>query len=110
VRHDKPGPRELNPFPATHGDLLTRAVVPVTIRFAADADEGGRLVDGLEDYQYLDGFDGREYRMVVRRRSNTVLSARVPVEKEPYDPPSDQVSEALDAAERCLTAKVRDDA
>lgn len=98
---DKPEPGASGPFSATQGSLFAQGVVPVHVLFGADAGEAEAWAEGLEDYQYPE-VDGRQYRMVVRRRGNAVLGARVPVEEEFYDPPSDEVREALDAAEHCL--------
>jgi hypothetical protein len=93
----------VDPYRATQGSLLVDGVVPVHILFGKDAAEGEAMAERLEDYQYLDGFEGREHRMEVRRRGNAVLGADVHVDAEYYDPPADEVGEALDGAEECLT-------
>ena len=95
----------VDPYRATQGSLLADGVVPVHVLFGKDGTEAEAMAERLGDYQYLDGFEGREYRMEVRRRGNAVLGAQVHVEAEYYDPPADEVGEALDAAEKCLTAE-----
>ena len=99
-----------DPYRATQGYLLADGVVPVRVLFGKDGAEAEAMAERLEDYQYLDGFEGREYRMEVRRRGNAVLGAEVHVEAEYYDPPADEVREALDTAERCLGADASGDA
>jgi hypothetical protein len=57
------------------------------------------VAEKLEQHEYSDPFEGREYRFVVRRRSNAVVSARVPKDEEP----TSDLEDVLDAAEHCLT-------
>jgi hypothetical protein len=59
------------------------------------------VVEKLEEHEYLEPFEGHEYRFVVRRRSNTVVSAHVPNDEEPD---TSDLRGVLDAAERCLSA------
>ena len=102
VEFENPAPGEpRGPLRATHGSLLARGAVPVNVLFGKDAAEAGAIAERLEDYHYV-LVDGREYELELRRRGNAVLGAQVPVEQEFYDAPSDEVSEALDAAEQCL--------
>jgi hypothetical protein len=82
----------------TGGSLLARGAYDVTVLFGADAAEAEAAAEKLERYEYLDPFEGREYRFVVRRRSNAVVSARVPNDEEP----TSDLGDVLDAAERCL--------
>jgi hypothetical protein len=58
------------------------------------------VAEKLEQREVLDPFDGVEYRLEVRRRSNAVVSARVPKGVEP----TSDLKQVLDAAEHCLTA------
>jgi hypothetical protein len=59
------------------------------------------VAEKLGQHEYLDPFEGREYRFVVHRRSNAVVSARVPKDEEPDER---SLRDVLEAAERCLTA------
>jgi hypothetical protein len=109
VEFEKPAPGEpVGPLRATHGYLHARGAVPVNVLFGKDAAEADAIAERLDDYHYP-LVDGREYELELRRRGNAVLGAQVPVEGEYYDPPADEVDEALDAAERCLTAEASDD-
>jgi hypothetical protein len=81
----------------------------VSVLFGKDAAEAAAIAERLDDYHYLGG-EGREYELELRRRGNAVLGAQVPVEQEFYDPPADEVDEALDAAEDCLRAEAPGDA
>jgi hypothetical protein len=92
---------DLDPFPTNGGNLLARGAYEVTVRFGKDAAEAEAVAERLEQYEYVDPFEGREYRFVVRRRSNAVISARVPKDEEPNER---SLRGVLDAAERCLTA------
>jgi hypothetical protein len=56
--------------------------------------------EGIEEHEYLEPFEGREYRFVVRRRSNAVVSAHIPNDEEPD---ASDLRGVLDAAERCLS-------
>jgi hypothetical protein len=95
------GAGEVNPFPTTGGSLVARGVYEVTVRFGKDAPEAEAVAEKLEQDEYVDPFEGREYRFVVRRRSNAVISARVPNDEEPDER---SLRDVLDAAERCLIA------
>jgi hypothetical protein len=92
---------DADPFATTGGSLLARGVYDVTVRFGKDAAEAEAVAEKLEQHEYVDPFEGREYRFVVRRRSNAVVSARVPNDEEPDER---SLRDVLDAAERCLTA------
>lgn len=95
-------PRDLeDPFTTSGGSLLAKGAYDVTVRFGKDAAEAEAVAEKLEKYEELDPFEGREYRFVVQRRSNAVVSARVPKDEEPDGRSLDGV---LDAAEGCLTA------
>jgi hypothetical protein len=73
----------------------------VTVRFGKDSAEAEAVAEKLEHSEYLDPFEGREYRFVVRRRSNAVVSAGVPKDEEADER---SLNGVLEAAERCLTA------
>jgi hypothetical protein len=92
---------EDDPFATSGGSLFARGAYDVTVRFGKDAAEAEAVAEKLEEYEELDPFHGREYRFVVRRRSNAVISARVPTDEVPR---TSDVRGVLDAAERCLTA------
>jgi hypothetical protein len=92
---------DLDPFATSGGSLLARGVYDVTVRFGKDAAEAEAVAEKLEQHEYLEPFEGREYRFVVRSRSNAVVSARVPNDEEPDE---SDLRDVLDAAERCLTA------
>jgi hypothetical protein len=92
---------DLDPFATTGGSLVARGAYEVTVRFGKDAAEAEAVAEKLEQHEYLDPFEGREYRFVVRRRSNAVVSARVPKDEEPDER---SLGDVLEAAERCLTA------
>jgi hypothetical protein len=110
VDFEKRAPGEpRGPLRATHGHLLARGAVPVSVLFGKDAAEAAAIAERLDDYHYLGG-EGREYELELRQRGNAVLGAQVPVEEEFYDPPADEVDEALDAAEDCLRAEAPGDA
>jgi hypothetical protein len=81
--------------------LFARGAYDVTVRFGKDAAEAEAVAEKLEEYEELDPFDGREYRFVVRRRINAVISACVPTDEVPR---TSDVRGVLDGAERCLTA------
>jgi hypothetical protein len=93
-----------DPFAASRGFLVARGAYDVTVSFGADAGEAEALSEKLDDYEYLDASEGIEYRLIVRRRDNAVISVRVPTDEEPS---RDEVEEVLDVAERCLTATER---
>jgi hypothetical protein len=95
------GAGEVDPFPTSGGTLVAFGVYKVTVRFAKDAAEAEAVAEKLEQYEYLDPFEGREYRFVVHRRGNAVVSAGVPKDEEPDER---SLRDVLDAAERCLTA------
>jgi hypothetical protein len=110
VELENPAPGEpRGPLRATEGLLHAPGAVPVSVLFGKDAAEAGAIAERLEDYHYP-LVDGREYELELRARGNAVLGAQVPVEEEFYDPPPDEVDEALDAAEDCLRAEVPGDA
>lgn len=90
-----------DPFATSGGSLLAKDAYNVTVRFGKDAAEAEALAEKLEQHEYLEPFEGREYRFVVRRRSNAVVSAHVPNDEEPDE---SDLRGVLDAAERCLTA------
>jgi hypothetical protein len=92
---------DLDPFATTGGSLVARGAYEVTVRFGKDAAEAEAVAEKLEQHEYLDPFEGREYRFVVHRRSNAVVSARVPKDEEPDER---SLRDVLEAAERCLTA------
>ncbi len=94
---DEPGERD--PSPTKGGSLIARGAYEVTVRFGEDAAEAEALAERLEKHEYLDPFEGREYRFVVRRSGNAVVSARVP--KDEY--PTSDLGGVLDRAEHCLT-------
>ena len=97
------------PFRATQGSLFADGVVPVRVLFGKDGAEAEAMAERLEDNEYVT-LEGRKYELEVRRRGNAALGAEVPVEEEVYDPPADEVDEALDAAEDCLRAEAPGDA
>jgi hypothetical protein len=90
-----------DPFATSGGSLLAKGAYNVTVRFGKDAAEAEAVAEKLEEHEYLEPFEGREYRFVVRRRSNAVISAHVPKDEEPDE---SDLRDVLDAAERCLTA------
>jgi hypothetical protein len=90
-----------DPFPTSGGSLLARGAYDVNVRFGKDAAEAEAVAEKLEHQIFLDRFEGREYRLVVRRRSNAVVSARVPTDEEPDE---QSLRGVLDAAEGCLRA------
>jgi hypothetical protein len=90
-----------DPFVTRGGSLLAKGAYDVTVRFGKDAAEAGAVADKLEQHEDFDPFEGREYRFVVRRRSNAVVSARIPKDEKPDER---SLRDVLDAAERCLTA------
>ena len=92
---------DADPFPTSGGSLLARGAYDVTVRFGKDAAEAEAVAEKLEQYEDSDPFEGREYRFVVRRRSNAVVSARVPDDEQPDE---SDLRDVLDAAERCLRA------
>lgn len=95
------GAGEVDPFPTSGGTLVAFGAYKVTVRFGKDAAEAETVAEKLQEYEYLDPFAGREYRFVVRRRSNAVISAGVAKDEEPDER---SLRDVLDAAERCLTA------
>jgi hypothetical protein len=95
------GAGEVDPFPTSGGALVAFGAYEVTVRFGKDAAEAEAVAEKLEQHEYLDPFEGREYRFVVRSRSNAVVSARVPKDEQPDER---SLRDVLDAAERCLTA------
>jgi hypothetical protein len=110
VDFENPAPGEpRGPLRATQGYLHARGAVPVDVLFGKNAAEASAIAERLEDYHYP-LVDGPEYELELRRRGNVVLGAQVPVEEEFYDPPADDVDEALDAAEDCLRAEAHGDA
>jgi hypothetical protein len=90
-----------DPFATSGGSLLAKGACNVTVRFGRDAAEAEAVAEKLEEQEYLEPFEGREYRFVVRRRSNAVVSAHVPNDEEPD---ASDLRGVLDAAERCLSA------
>jgi hypothetical protein len=89
-------------IPSTSGgSLLAKGAYDVTVRFGKDAAEAQAVAEKLGEYEESDPFEGREYRFVVRRRSNAVISGRVPNDEEPG---ASDLRDVLDRAERCLTA------
>jgi hypothetical protein len=92
---------EDDPLATSAGSLFARGAYDLTVRFGKDVAEAEAVAEKLEEYEELDPFEGREYRFVVRRRSNAVISARVPKDEEPDER---SLRDVLDAAERCLTA------
>jgi hypothetical protein len=90
-----------DPFATDGGSLLAKGAYNVTVRFGKDAAEAEGVAEKLERHEYLDPFEGREYRFVVRRRSNAVISAHVPKDEEPHER---SLRDVLEAAQRCLTA------
>jgi hypothetical protein len=92
---------DLDPFATSGGSLLARGAYDVTVHFGKDAAEAEAVAKKLERHEYEDPFEGREYRFVVRRRSNAVVSVRVPTDEEPH---KQSLSSVLDAAESCLRA------
>jgi hypothetical protein len=95
------GAGKVDPFPTSGGAVVAFGVYEVRVRFGKDAGEAEAVAEKLEEYEYEDPFEAREYRFVVRRRSNAVVSARVPKDEEPDER---SLRDVLDAAERCLTA------
>jgi hypothetical protein len=95
------GAGDVDPFATTGGSLLARGVYEVTVRFGKDAAEAEAVAEKLEQHESLDPFEGREYRFVVRRRSNAIVKARVPKDEVPDER---SLRDVLNAAERCLTA------
>ena len=89
-----------DPFTTSGGSLLARGAYDVTVRFGKDAADAEAMAEKLEEHEYLEPFEGREYRFVARRRSNAVVSAHVPNDEEPDE---SDLRDVLDAAERCLT-------
>jgi hypothetical protein len=90
---------EVDGFAPSGGGLVARGAYEVTVRFGKDAAEAEAVAEKLEQHEFLDPFDGVEYRFEVRRRSNAVVSARVPKGGEP----TSDLKDVLDAAEGCLT-------
>ena len=90
-----------DPFATSGGSLLAKGAYNVTVRFGKDAAEAEAVAEKLEEHEYLEPFEGREYRFVVRRRSNAVVSAHIPDDEEPD---TSDLRGVLDAAERCLGA------
>jgi hypothetical protein len=90
-----------DPFATSGGSLLAKGAYNVTVRFGKDAAEVEAVAEKLEEHEFLEPFEGREYRFVVRRRSNAVISAHVPNDEEPHER---SLRDVLEAAERCLTA------
>ena len=97
--NDEPGGTD--PFATQGGSLIAKGVYDVTVRFGEDATEAEAVAEKLQRHEYEDPFEGRDYRLVVRRRSNAVLSARVPADEAPD---REDLAEVLNVAERCLTA------
>jgi hypothetical protein len=89
-----------DPFATSRGSLHAWGAYNVTVRFGKDATEAEAVAEKLEEHQYLEPFEGREYRFVVRRRSNAVIAAHVPKDEEPHER---SLRGVLDAAEGCLT-------
>jgi hypothetical protein len=89
-----------DPFATSGGSLLAKGAYNVTVRFGKDAAEGEAVAEKLEEHEYLEPFEGREYRFVVRRSSNAIISAHVPKDEEPD---ASDLRGVLDAAEGCLT-------
>jgi hypothetical protein len=89
-----------DPFAASGGALRAKGAYNVTVYFGEDAAEAGALAEKLESHEYFEPFEGREYRMVVRRTGNAVVSVDVPKDEEP----TRDLEDVLGAAERCLTA------
>lgn len=92
------GPGEFDPLAGSTGTLVAYGVYEVTVHFGEDAAEAAALAERLEKHEDLDPFEGREYRFVVRRSGNAVVSARVP--KDEY--PTSDLGSVLDRAEHCL--------
>ena len=90
-----------DPFATSGGSLHAWGAYNVTVRFGKDAAEAEAVAERLEEHEYLEPFEGREYRLVVRRRSNAVIAAHVPNDEEPHER---SLSDVLNRAERCLTA------
>jgi len=90
-----------DPFATSGGSLLAKGAYDVFVRFGKDAAEAEAVAEKVEQHEEFDPFAGLDYRFVVRRESNAVISARVPKDKEPDE---QALSGVLDAAERCLTA------
>lgn len=93
------GPGEVDGFAPSGGGLVARGAYEVTVRFGKDAAEAEAVAEKLEQHEFFDPFDGVEYRFEVRRRSNAVVSARVPK----GEGPTSDLKDVLDAAEGCLT-------
>jgi hypothetical protein len=90
-----------DPFTTSGGSLLAKGAYDVFVRFGKDAAEAEAVAEKVEQQEEFDPFEGRDYRFVVRRRSNAVISARVPKDEEPDER---SLRGVLDAAEGCLTA------
>jgi hypothetical protein len=90
-----------DPFATSRGSLHAKGAYNVTVRFGKDAAEAEAVAEMLEEHEYLEPFEGREYRFVVLRRSNAVIAAHVPKDEEPHER---SLTGVLDAAEGCLTA------
>jgi hypothetical protein len=90
-----------DPFVTRGGSLLAKGAYDVFVRFGKDAAEAEAVAEKVEQQEEFDPFEGRDYRFVVRRRSNAVISARVPKDEEPDER---SLRGVLDAAEGCLTA------
>lgn len=95
---DEPG--ESDRFAARGGTLVAFGVYEVTLRFGDDAAEAEELAGRLEDHRYLDPFNARDYRFVVRRKGNAVVTAQVPSDEEP----TSDLENVLGRAEGCLKA------
>jgi hypothetical protein len=90
-----------DPFATSGGSLYAKGAYNVTVRFGKNATEAGAVAEKLEEHEYLEPFEGREYRLVVRRRSNAVITAHVPKDEEPHER---SLRDVLEATEGCLTA------
>jgi hypothetical protein len=86
-------------FTTSGGSLLARGAYDVTVRFGKDAAEAEGVAEEVEQHEEFDPFTGLDYRFVVRRRSNAVVSARVPKDGEQDER---SLTAVLDEAEGCL--------
>jgi hypothetical protein len=87
------------PFTTSGGSLLAKGAYDVFVRFGKDAAEAEAVAEEVEQHEEFDPFAGLDYRFVVRRESNAVISARVPKDEEPDER---SLTDVLDKAESCL--------
>jgi hypothetical protein len=87
------------PFTTSGGSLLAKGAYDVFVRFGKDAAEAEAVAEEVEQHEEFDPFAGLDYRFVVRRESNAVISARVPKDEEPDER---SLTDGLDTAESCL--------